>query len=190
MLEGNQKFYFHDVLQVSIPNKDQKRELKKYSHFEIFKMGMKPFENVEGIDVILLIMSEGIDSQPEVVEYIKAHPKWIIGCHGLNHTKFNRKTREEALHDLTIAKKKIEETFNRPLKIFIPPWLRYNEATKSVCDELGLEIHSKGFFAIKYMDVAKINEYPRIDIHHWVSDDRDRIDFFFKFREEGINEKT
>lgn len=186
----NQKFYFHDVLQEFNLNKNQRRELAEHSHLEIFKMAMKPFEEAEDIDVILLIVAEGIEQHPEVIEYIKQHPKWIIGCHGLHHDRYNKKTREQAFEDLSLAKKKIENVFNRKVTIFLPPKLRYNGATKGVCDELGLEIHSAGFFAIKYIEVTKINDYPRIDIHHWVPEDRRLVDFFFTVKRLMKHEKT
>jgi peptidoglycan/xylan/chitin deacetylase (PgdA/CDA1 family) len=186
----NQIFYFHDVLQDTHYNRIQKNELKNRSHFEIFRDAMTPFENAKDIDVVLLIMAEGIDNHPDVVEYIKQHPKWIIGCHGLRHDRYNRKTREEAFADLYVAKKKIEETFGQIVSIFIPPWLRYNGATLNVCQELELEIYSKGFFAIKYMDISKINEYPRIDIHHWHPEDREKVDLYFKQKKVLTNEKA
>ena len=178
----NQKFYFHDVLQCFKLGKAQRREIAEHSHYDLLTMGMKPFEEAKDITVILLIVAEGIEYYPMGVEYIKKHPEWIIACHGLHHDRYNYKTYEEAYRDLAEAKTILEKAFERKVTIFLPPKLRYNKATEKACADLGLEIHTPGHFAIKYMEASKVDNYPRLDVHAYTSEDRRMIDFFFEIK--------
>ncbi len=168
-------FYFHDVLQTQNLSSIQKGELEKKSYFELFKEALDPFEKTKGIKVVLLVVAEGISKHPDVVEYIKRHAHWRIGCHGLHHEDYSKKGYEETLKDLSLAQEKIEKTFYKPVSIFVPPWKKYNKDTERVCKELGMKIDLDKFFSIKHLNVKKIANYDRLDIHYWWSSDRKKI---------------
>ena len=73
-----------DVLQSRNFTYWQLEALKVRSMFEWFKLATKPNK-----DYILAVVAEGIDSQPEWVEYIRAHPNWEVQCHGWEHRVYS-----------------------------------------------------------------------------------------------------
>lgn len=174
-------FYFHDVLQDLNHSEIQKSQLLAYSHYELFASSMKPFEGRKDIKVILLIVADGIENHQDVVDYIKDHPEWEIGCHGLHHEDYSLKTKDDALADLTLAKQKIEETFGRVVTVFVPPWKKYNAETAEVCKELGLIIELENYFPIKHLNFWKVEKIERFDIHHWLPCDRRKIKALFQY---------
>jgi len=168
-------FYFHDVLQTQNLSPIQKRELETKDYLELFKEAMKPFEGLTNVRVVLLIVAEGLFDRQDVADYIKQHPEWEIGCHGMHHEDYSKKTRIDTLQELSLAKEMIEIEFGRPVTIFVPPWKRYNKETKEICEELEMEIDLDSFFSIKHLDTEKINDYERFDVHYWWKTDRRKI---------------
>lgn len=171
----DKSFYFHDVLQTQNLSSIQKKELENNDYFELFKTVMKPFEGIRGTRVVLLIVAEGINEYPDVVEYIKQHPEWEIGCHGLHHEDYSKKSKSDVHDELASAKNEIINAIQRPVFIFVPPWKKYNKETEEVCEELGMKIDLDSFFSIKHLDIKKIDEYERFDVHYWWKTDRKKL---------------
>ncbi len=168
-------FYFHDVLQTRNLSSIQEKELETKIYIDLFKETLKPFEGNRGFKVILLIVAEGILDRPDVVDYIKQHPEWEIGCHGLHHEDYSKKNYVDTLQELSLAKERIEDTFMKFVTIFVPPWQKYNKGTEKVCEELGMKVDLDSFFSIKHLDMKKINKYKRLDVHYWWKTDRRKI---------------
>ena len=125
-----------DVLQSRNFSATQIRRVQVKSMFEWFKLAT---ENLEDRKITLAIVAEGIDSQPEWVEYIKAHPKWIPQVHCWEHRNHKFMQYWEVTEHLKRAKYKIDETFNCNTTQFIPPRLYSSSATKEAARSVGLE---------------------------------------------------
>ena len=125
-----------DVLQSRNFSATQIRRVQVRPMFEWFKIAT---ENLQDRVVTLAIVAEGIDSQPEWVEYIKAHPKWIPQVHCWEHRNHKFMQYWEVLEQLKRAKYKIDETFNCNSTKFIPPRLYSSQATKLAAESLGLK---------------------------------------------------
>ena len=176
-------FYFHDILQVLNLSFAQSKALEKDTRVNLLKQTLKPFEGRTDIRVVLLILAEGVNSCPKTVEYIKEHPEWEIGCHGLHHEDYSKKSMAELSENLHIAKTAIETTFGRAPKVFVPPWKKYNRYTKLVCDNLDMKIELDDFFSIKHFNQAEMYDHNRFDVHHCWKSDRKNIMKFFKIQE-------
>jgi peptidoglycan/xylan/chitin deacetylase (PgdA/CDA1 family) len=129
-------FEVHDVLQSDLFSDAQRWALKEKSFFEWFKVAM---EVLKGQKVILAVVAEGIDKEPEWVAYIKQHLEWEVQLHCWEHRTLTKLSYPELYFHLALAKTKIGNTFDCNVTKFYPPKLRYNEKTQGVANLLGME---------------------------------------------------
>jgi len=106
------------------------------SPFEWFKLGSEGWQDYP---IILAVIADGIDSNPEWVKYIKNFPKWRVECHGWDHRDYRKTSIEEGVELLKRAKDKIEHAFDQEVKEFYPPWMRHSEVTKKQSELAGLK---------------------------------------------------
>ncbi len=159
------KIIVHDVLQSTLFSPNQLNALKEKSFFEWFKECM---EILEGKDVTLAIVAEGIDSQPEWVEYIKQHPEWSLQVHAWEHRTMTRLSDKEFVRHLTMAKNKIQETFDIDPGIYFPPKLKWTKNTDNIAESIGLREHHNRWRPAHWLSDHTIKE---IYIHFWNAND-------------------
>ena len=128
-----------DVLQVSRFTSAEKKALKEKSFFQWFLEADKLFENYP---MILAVLSEGIDLEPEWVEHIKKNKhRYKIELHGLDHKNYKWLSKNELKNELSEAIKKIEDTFETKITTWYIPFGRPGKTPygEEVCKELGIK---------------------------------------------------
>jgi peptidoglycan/xylan/chitin deacetylase (PgdA/CDA1 family) len=152
-----------DVLLTYPMTGSMKNCLRHNTYFGHFKETDKLFKNTK---CTLAILADGIDKNPEWVEYIKENQdRYNIEMHGWHHVRYSSLSKEEGCYLLLKAKKKIEETFNIEVtrwyvpfgKVYYPKW------GKEVCDLIGIGFDYYGL------------GYRQKVFHYWNSRDRNRL---------------
>lgn len=150
-----------DVLQTKWLTFPQLDAVKVRPMFEWFKMTTqvdKPY--------ILAIVAEGIDSQPEWVEYIREHPQWELQCHGWEHILYCRLPKTTIVEELKRAKEKIEKIFNRDVQKYYPPKMKYNDVSRKAAKEAGMEETRERWTLKQYLD-KEVENPNEIYFHYW-----------------------
>lgn len=169
-LETKLEIRSDDVLQSADFTYTQKKVAREKTMFEWFKEADKVFERYN-YPCILAVLSEGIDREPEWVEYIKERQdRYVIDLHGSNH-KYHRyagMSEQDLYDDLALAKEKIESTFNVEVKNWYVPFGRKarNPYGEKVCEKLGIKqwipsgkVDAKLWF--------KWKNIPHVNFHYW-----------------------
>lgn len=152
-----------DVLQSTNFSYWQKESMKIMPMFNWFKLATMRYEDYP---LILAVVAEGIDSQPEWVTYIKMHPKWEVQCHGWEHKTYTYTEKERIKWELKDAKTKIEETFRTPVTKFYPPKMKYNDITQEMARQVGLE-EARERFTIHHYFHGECDDANEFYIHYW-----------------------
>jgi peptidoglycan/xylan/chitin deacetylase (PgdA/CDA1 family) len=139
--------------------------LKVKPFFEWFKECMDILKNK---DITLAIIAEGIDSQPEWVEYIKQHPEWNLQVHAWEHRTMTRLSDKQFTEHISKAKQKILDTFGVAPTRYFPPKLKWTKNTHDLADNLGLREDHGRYRPIHWFSDHTINE---IYIHFWNAND-------------------
>ena len=130
-----------DVLQSCMFSQFQKRALWKKTFFKYFKEADQVFKKYN-YPCILAICAEGIDKEPEWVDYIKENiARYKIELHGNFHSNYRFMGRVVGKRELRAALNKIEKTFKfRPTTWYLP-WGRKGAPDwgEEVCKELGIK---------------------------------------------------
>ena len=157
-----------DVLQSKRFTSDQKNSLDQKTMFEWFLEADKVFAQYN-YPMILAILEEGIDHEPEWVEHIKKNQhRYIIELHGREHIHYGELGYQELLDDLFWAKKRIEAEFKVKIHNWYVPFGRKgrNQYAEDVCKLLGMKVwipdgkvDSRLWFANKSM--------PHVNFHFW-----------------------
>ena len=150
-----------DVLQTKHLTVAQLKAMKTHSLFEWFKLATKVDK-----PYILAVVAEGIDSQPEWVEYIKAHPQWEVQCHGWEHILYCRLPKDRIVEELKRARKKIEKTFNRTVSKYYPPKMKYNDKSYEAAREAGMEETRERWTLKHYLD-GEVENPNEVYFHYW-----------------------
>ena len=176
-----------DVLQSQKFSKSQRIRFEQHTPFEHFLIADKPFEKYN-YPCILAVLSEGIDNNPEWVEYIiKNRYRYKIELHGSLHYNYSDFSKRDLAKDLSRAINKIENTFNTKITTWYLPYGRKSKNVygEEVCRELG----------IKYdVPLGKIDAKPwlkkhhkhgkapfnHINFHYWHEDQRRHIEAVIK----------
>ena len=138
--------------------------------------------------MILAILEEGIDREPEWVDYIKKNKhRYIIELHGREHIRYGSLSEEELLEDLFWSKKRIEAEFGVKVTTWYVPFGRKgrNPYAEKVCQALGLKL---------YIPNGKVDarlwfhnkDLKHVNFHFWR---RDQIGHASKILETIHNEK-
>ena len=116
---------------------------------------------------ILACLTEGIDKNPEWVEYVKKNlHRFQIELHGSSHYFYNSMSEEEGYEDLKKAKEKLENAFDRKITTWYVPFgeRKFPEWGKRVCNKLNLDF-----------DVTAGNKGKQIYFHYWAWRDIEKI---------------
>ena len=167
-------FIVHDVLQNSGFGDSQRLLFSKHEClFELFKESMELLKDEK---VRLLVVADGINYGDGIyvdwTNLLKEHPEWELECHGLYHEWYDRKDDESVLHDLTLAKKKIEDEFGVEVHDFYPPRRKCNENVIELARKAGL---GTMWVSGDYNRIGKCMRVPffysSIDFHYWHPND-------------------
>jgi len=130
-----------------------------------FKKFKESHELLKGRIHILSIIASEIDNYPEMKDYILANKKdFRFGIHGWEHSDYSKMTKEQIKKELTMARDKIEDTFEVEVKWFFPPWNRVSESTRKACNEIGLRINENYIIPKQFIKGVKGDV---IDFHYW-----------------------
>ncbi len=81
-----------------------------------------------------------LEDRPDLIEFLAGSPD-EVALHGLYHTDFSKMTAEEQRHDIDEGLRVLQRLFPRkPVRYFIAPFNRTNEATYEVCREFALTV--------------------------------------------------
>lgn len=153
-----------DVLQSRLFSASQQKAIDAISMFNWFKLATRTLDEVP---LILAVIAEGIDSQPEWVEYIKAHPEWKVQCHGWEHKLYSKLPKEEITQELRRAKDKIEETFGQEVTRYYPPKMKYNDVSREAALDAGL-VETRERWTLKhYLDGDSPKDIDEAYVHYW-----------------------
>lgn len=178
---SNLEIRWDDVLQSRRFTKDQKHSLDQKTMFEWFLEADKEFEKYN-YPCILAVLEEGIDNNPEWVEYIKKNiTRYRIELHGREHIYYGELGHQELLDDLFWAKKRIETEFGVKISTWYVPFGRKgrNPHAEDVCKLLGLKLYipdgkvdAKLWFGNK--------EMPHVNAHFWRQDQINHVNQILK----------
>lgn len=134
--------------------------------FERFKSVTELLEKYNAPHTIA-ILAGGIDTEPEWVEYIKAH-KFDIQLHGLIHLDATQ-THDYLKDNLKKAVEKIVQTFGVMPTVWYPPWNRVDDYVLSVAHDLGLTV------SYEKISLSNFISHPVrdavINFHYWAEED-------------------
>jgi peptidoglycan/xylan/chitin deacetylase (PgdA/CDA1 family) len=158
-----------DVLQtLKTTTSAQRRDLEGRTLFEAFLEADKVFEEYD-YPCTLAVLAEGIDEEPEWVEHIlKNKDRYVIELHGDVHKNYRNIPLNEFWPQMSMAKNKIEKTFDVTLTTWYPPFGRKGERerTRDVT-LLGLEqYYQHGKVDAKFW-LKDPDSYPHVNFHYW-----------------------
>jgi peptidoglycan/xylan/chitin deacetylase (PgdA/CDA1 family) len=126
------KLYVHDVLQDGYFSISQLRSIEERGSF--YDQFCEAMPYMDG--AVMVCIASGIGNR-EWVELIKP---FEIQLHGLNHIIYPALSEEDMYSELSMAKKLLEETFERKITQFHPPKGKCNPILKEICGDLDLEV--------------------------------------------------
>lgn len=157
-----------DVLQCDCFTENQKTKFANKTPFQHFIEADEYFAKYN-YPCILAICANGIDKEPEWVEYIKKHQdRYIIELHGFDHKRYSRLNKEALYNELKRAIDKIESTFNVKVSTWYLPFGRKgkNIYGQEVCDMLGIKYD----VPIGKIDMRRWFKYRHtnhVNFHYW-----------------------
>ena len=154
-------FRIDDVLQSTNFSPAEQEAFSIKPPFEWFKDATEVFEDRY---VKLAIVAEGIDSQPEWVEYIKAHKNWEVQVHCWEHKVMKWMSEQELLTEIKMAKEKIEQTFNQRCTQFFPPKHYHSDNMWRATRDLGLSLMMERYIPDHYFNYGNIAD---VYFHFW-----------------------
>jgi peptidoglycan/xylan/chitin deacetylase (PgdA/CDA1 family) len=176
-----------DVLQTKLLTKDQIKRVKDKTLFQWFLEADKPFKEYN-YPCTLAILEEGIDKEPEWVQYIKDNQyRYEIELHGREHIKYGNLTEEELIDDLFWAKKRIETEFGIKVSTWYVPFGRKgrNQYAQKVCDMMGIKLGipetkvDSGRWLYGYQKNKQI-PFNHINFHYWHEDQNKEVEKIIK----------
>lgn len=152
-----------DVLQTNLFSYWQSVSLQTRSMFDWFKNTVKGHEDYS---FILAMVAEGIDKEPEWVEYIKDHPHWEVQCHGWKHKTYTGMDGEAIKKELGDAKQKIYKNFGVVVDKFYPPKMKYNDMTREAARQVGM-VETRERYTIEHFLKGEAIGAKEMYIHYW-----------------------
>lgn len=163
MGDGKVRLIVHDVCQIERFTNTQRKNGVDRGNIE--KLFYKNMEEYSDTPVELAVLAGGIGSCPEMVEYIKERPLWRACCHGMRHIRYDCIPENECREELQTAKNMIEDAFGVKVTVYVPPFNGYNEMTRRVTEDLGMEEVRKYRKFSNYFD--NIDKCAQYDYHYW-----------------------
>jgi hypothetical protein len=88
--------------------------------------------------IVELSQNYRFEDRDDLIAFLRQGPD-EIALHGLYHTDYSRMTAEEQRRHIHQGLEILEKLFpHKPIRYFIPPFNRFNEATAQVCQEVGI----------------------------------------------------
>ncbi len=154
-------FRIDDVLQSINFSPAEQEAFAVRSPFEWFKLAAQPFEDRY---VKLVIVAEGIDRNPEWVEFIKGHKKWEVQVHCWEHKVMKHMEEADLYKEIKMAKEKIEDTFNQRCTQFFPPKHYHSDNMWRATRDLGLSLMMERYIPDHYFKYRNIVD---VYFHFW-----------------------
>jgi peptidoglycan/xylan/chitin deacetylase (PgdA/CDA1 family) len=93
----------------------------------------------------LALVMHYIDRNPILLKNIMdGYSKGLfeLALHGWDHVDYSKLSKEKQEHSLSKANKKMQQLFEKPSSIFIPPFTLFNDSTLAAMKKLGITIFS------------------------------------------------
>jgi peptidoglycan/xylan/chitin deacetylase (PgdA/CDA1 family) len=129
------KIRVDDVLQSTYFSSNQLLAWKVKPPFAWFIEATEKWHNYP---LVLAVVAEGIPKYSEWVDYIKAHPKWVVQSHGWEHRNYRHLNYGTMVELLKKSKVALEEVFGREVTEFYPPKLEWDDRTQLAAKEAGM----------------------------------------------------
>jgi len=125
---------------------------------------------------IVACICSGIDSNPELVKYIRANRHIEVQIHGWKHKPYYDLSYEECYNDFRKCKEKIKQRFGIVPTIWYPTWNKSGVNSDKAAEDLNLEVRKTHFTLPEYLGMGELDyRYEReINFHYW-SKDRKQI---------------
>jgi hypothetical protein len=157
-------FIVHDVLQAEGFTPCQRAYIGKTNTaqraYDTFRSAMSPFADYP---VTLACLAQY--AVPEWIEYIKAHPKWRVQCHGLRHARYDVMDFDDAVKELQRAKGSLEQTFKCAVTELYVPYNKYNDSTRDAAHKAGM-VEIRGVRTPTHYKKS-LGKAGRVDFHYW-----------------------
>ena len=75
-----------------------------------------------------------------IIEKIENYERFEIATHTLNHIDLSELNYDEQYREIYHSKRRLEEIFNKNVKVLIPPYSKYNEETIKILNNLNMTI--------------------------------------------------
>lgn len=165
----NITFRVDDVLQSTLFTSPQLASQMMKPLFSWFKETM---DLLQGQNVKLAVVSEGIHYYPEWSSYIKEHPEWKIVCHGLEHKVYKHLPADIAVSSLKVAKYNLEEAFGQEVTEFHLPKLFWHVRLVGLTELAGMQLMNERTTLESWLEEPRDCE---VYLHYWNPKDLDRL---------------
>lgn len=120
------------------------------------------YEGVHGLnglaneDIVRLSAGKSIEKNGELIRFLN-ESRDSIALHGLYHTDFSTMSEAEQGRDISAGLDLLRTLFpGKPVRDFIPPFNKYNDATVRACRKHGLRLHDDTGQHLEYLIHHKI----------------------------------